>query len=161
MERNNISIVPFSVETMPYAEVLLEELKGDKNFNYFKRDNVLSSMLTKEWRAYILLYHGMPAAWGQIQRFLFPRKAHVVRLGFAVPLQYRGVGLGSAIVDYVIKQCKSSEKLVAITFVDNTVMLLMLLRRGFVIEGHFRNEEILDGIKRHTISMARFQGEQA
>lgn len=157
MEKSDANIIPLSIETLYRSMTLYDELWNDKDFTHF-RHTLPTVMLSDEWEAYMLMYNDAPVAWGQIQKFLNSRKAHVARLGFAVSPGHRGKGNGSLIMDYVITQCKPFSKLVATVFADNTVMLSMFLKRGFIIEGCFQCEEILDDVERHVISLAKFQG---
>lgn len=151
-----IERVQLMIDTMPYAEKLYNQLRDDVNFHHF-RHTTPPDMLGDNWEVYMTLWGGIPVAWGQIQKFMRPSKQHVVRLGFAVPVEFRGRRFGSGMVDYILDKCASYDKLTATTFSDNIIMLSMFLRRSFIVEGCFVDEERDDGGMRNVLSLARYQ----
>ena len=150
-------IVPLNSKTLLVAMEFATKMLLDKNFNHFKH-TMPNRMLTDEWDAWLAMEGSMVVSWGQIQKFPDnPRKQHVIRLGFCVLPDYHGQGFGSAMMERVLNECSNYGKLTATVYADNTVMLGMFLRRKFVVEGCFQNEEILDGTLKHILSLARYQ----
>jgi RimJ/RimL family protein N-acetyltransferase len=151
------TIKPLAEKLLPEANAFAQKMLFDKYFTHFKH-TMPEEMLSDEWEVWLVEYGNVVIGWGQIQKF--PRnkqKQHVVRLGFAVLPEFRGRGIGSEIVDFTLERCKNYSKVTATTFTDNITMLGMFLKRGFVIEGCFRNEERQDELYRHVVSLARYQ----
>jgi RimJ/RimL family protein N-acetyltransferase len=140
---------------LPDALDFAERIKNNQTFTHFHHTSP-EKMLNRSWECYLLYEGDMVIGWAQIQRFLDnPNKKHVCRIGFALLEEWSGQGLGSFMVDYVMKAIESKfSKIVASVFADNTAMLSIYLKRGFVVEGFFENEEIWDGKGRNILSLA-------
>ena len=79
------------------------------------------------------------------------------RIGFAVLPEYRGLGYGGILIDYIVfDRCEPFSKVVATTFQDNLVMYGMFCNRGFHVEGCFVGEEVHGSRYRNVVSMAKF-----
>lgn len=141
------------------AEEFAEKMLADRNFNHFKHTMPGDMLDQDSWDVWLGIHEKKVVGWGQIQKFpLNDRKKHVVRLGFAVLPNYRGRGIGGELMAFIADRCITYyrySKLTATVFADNAIMLNMFLRREFVIEGCFVNEEILDNTSRHVLSLAR------
>jgi RimJ/RimL family protein N-acetyltransferase len=135
------------------------DVANDSNFTHFTHHMPID-MLTAEWEVSLIKCALGIMAWGQIQKFPDnPRKQHVVRIGFVVHPKFRGMGYGSIILNHIIlERCKHYKKITATVFQDNLIMLGMFLRRNFIVEGCFQNEEFSNGGYRHVLSLARCQG---
>ena len=144
-------------DLLSQAEVFAALVRDDLDFHFFTHHSP-GDMLSDEWKVYLMLRDDSIIAWGHIQKFPDnPRKQHVVRLGFVVRPEFRGRSFGGQMMEYVIEFCTGYEKLVATTFADNLVMVGMFMKRGFVIEGYFRDEERSNGFSRDVISLAKHQ----
>lgn len=140
------------------ADLFVTKIANDPDFNYLSH-NRPSSMLGPEWEIYVEIIDGEIVAWSQIESFPDrPTKQHVCKIGFIVLPEWRGQGYGTGLLVNAIQQCRKYSKIVAHVYSDNLVMLGMFLRKGFVIEGFYRNEVIYNGQFRHVISLARHQG---
>lgn len=150
-------IVALSKNNLDTANAFAQKMLLDSNFTHFKH-TLPEDMLSPEWEVWMITYGELVIGWGQIQKFPNSRrKEHVCRVGFAILPEFRGRRLGSEMFDFIMKKCDTFHKITATTFTDNIIMLGMFLRRGFIIEGCFRNEEIQNGIYRHVLSLARYQ----
>jgi len=164
-------LAPFNLEeTVKVArldETLLElaedfavQVIDDRNFNYLSHAHP-AEMLTDEWEIYVIIEENKIIAWAQIQKFPGRlTKQHVCKVGFIVLPEWRGKGYGGYLLRYVIEKCRLYRKIVAHVYADNVVMLGMFLKQGFIIEGFYTNEVLLDKEFRHVVSLARHQDER-
>lgn len=150
-------IVNLSKDSLGEANIFASKMLTDNNFTHFKH-TLPEDMLSPKWEVWLLKYNDIVIGWGQIQKFPNNRrKEHVCRVGFAILPEFRGRRLGSEMFDFIMKKCDTFHKVTATTFTDNVVMLGMFLRRGFIVEGCFRDEEKQSNIYRHVLSLARYQ----
>lgn len=153
---SKIELLLLGANTLKYAESLYKAMRDDRNFHHF-RHTLPSQMLHDGWEAYVAVNDAIPVAWGQIQKFPWESKQHVVRLGLAVPVEFRNQGFGSTMLDHLIQKCESYNKLTATVFANNLIMVKMFEDRNFVTEGRFLDEEREGEISRTVLSMARYQ----
>lgn len=85
-------------------------------------------------------------------------QAHTAEFGIALIPEFRGMGLGSKMVDYLIRWCRTRgvEKLNLEVFHDNDRALALYRRMGFVEEGVRRRQVRIDGRDIDLIQMTLF-----
>jgi RimJ/RimL family protein N-acetyltransferase len=91
---------------------------------------------------------------------------HVVELGMSVSEDWRGKGVGKALLENVVQWVKSRESIRKITlnvFSENVAALNLYSGAGFVEEGRLKDHVHLDGGYQDLVLMARYlkQGRQA
>ena len=85
---------------------------------------------------------------------------HVVRLGITVDAQWRGRGIGSALIEGVLLWARHHPQVRRVeleVFTRNVRAVALYLRMGFVVEGHFRQAIYKDGEYLDTYWMAWFK----
>ena len=91
---------------------------------------------------------------GQIGMEVFtnPRRKHVANIGMAVHESYRGIGIGSALLEVMISLAQNwlaVRRIELEVYTDNHLAISLYKKHGFVIEGEmreyaFRNGEYID-----------------
>lgn len=86
------------------------------------------------------------------------RHSHTAALGMMVHEDYRGRGVGSALMEAAIELCEQWHNISRITlevFIDNTAGIALYQKCGFEIEGTLRNYAFRDGRFVDSYTMAR------
>lgn len=151
-----------------------EQMRGNRTFTHFNH-TMPCEMLTESWRVWLLydmadekheFIPGHPVfvghqviGWMQAQLWS-GAKEHITRIGFALLEEYRGRGLGSMMVDYVLGEMRGKRKIEATVYSDNTAMLTIYFKRGFHVEGCFVDAERWDEQRRDVLSLAKFNSVQ-
>lgn len=80
---------------------------------------------------------GALLGWIDFNRGKFSEIAHTATLGMGVKKQFRGQGIGSALMDACVKSAKSLciEKLELEVFASNTAARALYIKKGFFEEG--------------------------
>ncbi len=84
---------------------------------------------------------------------------HVVEIGMSVREDWRGKGVGKALMEYVIQWAESRESISKITlnvFSENEAALKLYSGVGFVEEGRLKDQIHLDGEFQDLVLMARY-----
>jgi ribosomal protein S18 acetylase RimI-like enzyme len=100
---------------------------------------------------------------GSLEARLMPGSAaHVSEVGLLVSRRYRGLGVGTALLDAAEawSRRQGADKLVLSVFPHNTAALGFYERRGFVREGLRRGQFRRLGERLDEILMARFIGDE-
>lgn len=155
------------------AEVFADKMRDNRTFTHFRHTRP-SDMLNDSWQVWLLysmehvttefipgrpVFMGHPViGWMQAQLWT-GAKEHITRIGFALLEEYRGHGLGSMMVDYVLGEMRHKRKIEATVYSDNTAMLTIYFKRGFHVEGCFVDAERWDKDRRDVLSLARFNYE--
>ena len=152
------------------ATQFAERMRDNRTFTHFSH-TMPCEMLNDSWQVWLLydmadqvceFIPGRPVfvghqviGWMQAQLWSGV-KEHIARIGFALLEEYRGRGLGSMMVDYVLGEMRGKRKVEATVYSDNTAMLTIYFKRGFHVEGCFVDAERWDGQRRDVLSLARF-----
>ncbi len=99
---------------------------------------------------------GSLVAAADIQRGQFKKNAHTASLGMSVEKQFRGAGLGTAILKVLLDWARENQvrKVKLGVFSTNERAIRLYQRFGFSEEGRLRNDIILDGKPADLIQMA-------
>jgi len=163
-------IAAFDKSRLSDANAFAGKMRNSQTFTHFVHTSP-AGMLNDSWQVWMLysmedrkheFIPGRPVfvghsviGWMQAQLWA-GQKEHVARIGLALLEEYRGKGLGSMMVDYVLDEMSHKRKIEATVYSDNTAMLSIYFRRGFHVEGCFVDEERWDGVRRDVLSLARF-----
>ena len=85
--------------------------------------------------------------------------AHVADIGMSVRDDWRGRGVGLALLDYAETWARSTNKIKKLTlnvFEHNVPALRLYEKRGFVYEGRLKDQISLDGSLQDLLLMAKF-----
>ncbi|WP_283107164.1 GNAT family N-acetyltransferase [Shewanella sp. 10N.261.52.F9] len=87
---------------------------------------------------------------GQIGMEVFsnPRRKHVANIGMAVDESYRGIGLGSALLEAIVSLAQNwlaVKRIELEVYTDNHLAISLYKKHGFVIEGEMREYAFRDG----------------
>jgi len=147
----------------PYTEKLLDAFMArnsdDPGFTFFVGKRAEDLARDPNLAIWLCLYYGEPQAYGHIELYAKPEKAHVCRFGVCVDRDYRGSGLGTQMVAHLLAQARerNKTKVNASVYADNAPMLRIYIEKyGFHEEGRFVDEERLNGASRDVVSVARF-----
>jgi RimJ/RimL family protein N-acetyltransferase len=87
-----------------------------------------------------------------------PRHAHRGGLGMGLLRDYRGIGLGSRLLDATLRKTKQTriEKVELWVYTTNTAAIALYRKFGFETEGRRRDYRRLDGKRFDCILMSRY-----
>lgn len=109
----------------------------------------------------VAIVDGVVAGSLQLHRDEHPRSAHVIDLGISVLGGYRGIGVGSALLEAALDWA-AGEGFVKVTlgvFPHNERAIRFYERHGFVREGVRRRQFVREGRELDQMLMARFLDE--
>ncbi len=141
----NFNIRAIRVEDSAAYHSLVNEVKDERNYlfstlrfsledteKYIEHHEAVSSPI---WGAFD--EEGVLLGWIDFNRGNFSEIAHTATLGMGVKKQFRGQGIGSALMDACVKSAKSLgiEKLELEVFASNTAARALYIKKGFFEEG--------------------------
>jgi RimJ/RimL family protein N-acetyltransferase len=141
----NFNIRAIRVEDSAAYHSLVNEVKDERNYlfstlrfsledteKYIEHHEAVSSPV---WGAFD--EEGVLLGWIDFNRGNFSEIAHTATLGMGVKKQFRGQGIGSALMDACVKSAKSLgiEKLELEVFASNTAARALYIKKGFFEEG--------------------------
>lgn len=141
----NFNIRAIRVEDLAAYHSLVNEVKDERNYlfstlrfsledteKYIEHHEAVSSPV---WGAFD--EEGVLLGWIDFNRGNFSEIAHTATLGMGVKKQFRGQGIGSALMDACVKSAKSLgiEKLELEVFASNTAARALYIKKGFFEEG--------------------------
>jgi ribosomal protein S18 acetylase RimI-like enzyme len=99
---------------------------------------------------------GAVIGWCDIIRNGRPIHAHMGVLGTGVVAEWRGRGVGTALMRAALDQARASgfSRVELTVRESNQVAIALYIRLGFVIEGVHRNAVLVDGVYENMLSMA-------
>ena len=102
--------------------------------------------------------HGAIVASADVHRGTQVKSAHTGNLGIAIRKEFRGVGLGTAIMEDIVRWSRSVgiRKLTLGVFATNAPAIALYRRFGFEEEARLKNQVLLDGKLVDEILMARW-----
>jgi ribosomal protein S18 acetylase RimI-like enzyme len=141
----NFNIRAIRVEDLAAYHSLVNEVKDERTYlfstlrfsledteKYIEHHEAVSSPV---WGAFD--EEGVLLGWIDFNRGNFSEIAHTATLGMGVKKQFRGQGIGSALMDACVKSAKSLgiEKLELEVFASNTAARALYIKKGFFEEG--------------------------
>ncbi|MFH1750943.1 MAG: GNAT family N-acetyltransferase [Candidatus Micrarchaeota archaeon] len=118
-----------------------------------------ASLKKNEERGYVALDGRTIVGYGFLRFFPEkPQKKTTCSLGIAVEDRYQNMGIGSALVEKMIREARRlrMRKIWLGTYSSNSRALKFYRNLGFQVEGVFMSDEYFDGKPFHTASMALF-----
>ena len=160
MKTRGRNVAPVDQYLVKLLEQFIAESHPEPGFTFFRGKMAPALVHDPQLHMWLWTEYGRPIGYGHIATYADRRKAHVCRLGVCVDGAYRGQGLGTEIVGYLIERARgmSRSKLVATVYGDNQPMLHIYWdKHGFITEGRYQQEERADdGTMREVYSLARF-----
>lgn len=94
--------------------------------------------------------------WCDIRRHAFPSRAHRGTLGMGLVSEWRGRGVGSALIDATLSEALrlGFQRIELDVNADNSRARALYEKAGFVREGVARDASLIDGVYRDAIVMA-------
>jgi ribosomal protein S18 acetylase RimI-like enzyme len=141
----NFNIRAIRVEDSAAYHSLVNEVKDERTYlfstlrfsledteKYIEHHEAVSNPI---WGAFD--EEGVLLGWIDFNRGNFSEIAHTATLGMGVKKQFRGQGIGSALMDACVKSAKSLgiEKLELEVFASNTAARALYIKKGFFEEG--------------------------
>jgi len=141
----NFNIRAIRVEDSAVYHSLVNEVKDERNYlfstlrfsledteKYIEHHEAVSNPI---WGAFD--EEGVLLGWIDFNRGNFSEIAHTATLGMGVKKQFRGQGIGSALMDACVKSAKSLgiEKLELEVFASNTAARALYIKKSFFEEG--------------------------
>jgi ribosomal protein S18 acetylase RimI-like enzyme len=141
----NFNIRAIRVEDLAAYHSLVNEVKDERTYlfstlrfsledteKYIEHHEAVSNPI---WGAFD--EEGVLLGWIDFNRGNFSEIAHTATLGMGVKKQFRGQGIGSALMDACVKSAKSLgiEKLELEVFASNTAARALYIKKGFFEEG--------------------------
>jgi len=141
----NFNIRAIRVEDAAAYHSLVNEVKDERNYlfstlrfslvdtkKYIEHHEAVSNPILGAFDE-----EGTLLGWIDFNRGNFLEIAHTAMLGMGVKKQFRGQGIGSALMDACIKSAKSLgvEKLELEVFASNTAARALYIKKGFFEEG--------------------------
>ncbi|KRE48544.1 GNAT family N-acetyltransferase [Paenibacillus sp. Soil522] len=107
---------------------------------------------------WILRIEGEIAAWFSFQSF-YGRPAYntTAEISIYIAEQYRGLGIGSVLIQKAIEECPrlGLSTLLGFVFGHNEPSLALLRKFGFEVWGHLPKVAVLDGVERDLVISGR------
>lgn len=116
------------------------------------------SLIEIDGPVYYALEDGKVVGWCDVFPEDNPRTRHRGGLGMGILPQYRGKGIGSQLLDAVLKHAKKFglEKVELNVYTSNTAAVALYRKFGFEQEGLIRKYRKLDGEYFDCIAMGKF-----
>lgn len=98
------------------------------------------------------------SGWCEIKRYDFEGLDHVGQLGIGVLKNYRGQGIGTALLRKIVQMApaRGFEKVDLFVFASNVHAIHLYEQEGFEVEGRQRRARKLDGLYDDNVLMALF-----
>lgn len=120
--------------------------------------NFQMSLISKDGPIYYALDGDKVVGWGDVFPQDNPRQKHRGSLGMGLLPEYRGKGIGSALLENVIKKAKQFglEKIELHVYTTNEPAITLYRKFGFTQEGTIKKYRKLDGEYFDCLAMAKF-----
>lgn len=123
-----------------------------------KTEEFQKNMIAKNWPAYYAIDGGRVVGWADVSPYSGPRLSHRGSLGMGILQEYRGKGLGTRLLQAVIRHSKSIglEKVELTVYTTNVAAIALYRKLGFEQEGLIRHYRKLDGRYFDCLQMGLF-----
>lgn len=116
----------------------------------------IQNNINEGWPHFVALNEEMIIGWCDITSLDRPVFAHVGSLGIGVLANYRGQGVGEALIKSALQQAKIKglTRIELTVFENNKPAIALYKKLGFVVEGIHKNKSRIDGRYANHIFMA-------
>lgn len=160
---NNFDIVPLTKEHIAGFHHVLDTVAKERNFITFLEappfhqfEGYVCDLISQFAPAFVAIEEGQVVGWCDVQVSTKPMHAHRGILGMGLLPSFRGKGIGRRLLDKAV-EAATSKNLVRLELTvrqENLNAIALYLSAGFIVEGHHKNTNYVDGKFYGTYSMA-------